>query len=182
MDNNSTVAGPGTAYLIARCNDFKQVFTLEKEFTTVGRISKNDVKLPFGSVSRTHATIVKTAAGYKVVDNGSRHGVVVNGLRVIEKYLQEGDKVQIGDVHLRFTFREPLAVKKDKDQEGPPSPESSLQVPAAEDRAERLQELKDRLKNLLSRQRELAEQVLEITNEIDRLEKKSGSRELPEES
>jgi pSer/pThr/pTyr-binding forkhead associated (FHA) protein len=104
---STATAGPSTAYLIARLKDFRRVFVLEKEFTSAGRTGANEIKLPFGSVSREHARFVRTPMGFKVTDSGSKHGVQVNAVRVVEKFLQEGDKVKLGDVALTFTFRKP---------------------------------------------------------------------------
>lgn len=101
MATESTTAK--AVYLAIEGDAEKRVFQIAREFTSLGRTSKNDIRLPFGSVSRVHATILRTPIGYKIVDAGSHNGVFVNGQEVIEKYLQEGDLIQLGEVKLVFT-------------------------------------------------------------------------------
>ncbi len=172
MGDNTTLIQNEVAYLKAKCNDFKDTYTLSKEFTTVGRIGKNDIKLAFGSVSRTHATFVRTPVGYKVVDAGSKHGIVVNGTRVIEKYLSEGDKIQIGDVHLLFTYKEPA-----KPKEPPPEMSSEVEMPPANDDVARdIRVLKKQVQTLLDKAERLSEQIEALEKQV-----KSSSRELDSE-
>ena len=151
-NENSTAIEPGTAYLIARSKSFKQVFTVTKEFTSIGRTGRNDVKLPFGSVSRTHATLVRTSMGYKITDASSKHGVVVNSMRVIEKYLQEGDKIEVGDVALKFTFKKPEESAAD------PQPQSTS-APAAQDPEPEIEEIANLVDDLIQKVRRLEERV-----------------------
>ncbi len=66
----------------------------------VGRLSSLEVFLPDESVSRQHAELVRTAAGWVVRDQGSTNGTFVNGNRLgrAEERLREGDVLQFGDV------------------------------------------------------------------------------------
>jgi Nif-specific regulatory protein len=64
----------------------------------VGRDGSNDLVLRDEHASRHHACF---GAGW-VRDEGSRHGTLVNGARVVEKRLGDGDVVQIGGVLLTF--------------------------------------------------------------------------------
>jgi len=52
------------------------------------------------SVSRFHASLLRTSKGVWIVDLQAREGVVVNGVRVKWAWLEDGDTVGIG----RFTF------------------------------------------------------------------------------
>jgi hypothetical protein len=71
-------------------------------FTTIGRTRQNNVQLDSGSVSRRHAQISLTENGYVVRDLGSENGTYVNGDRITEHPLADGDHVQFGA--LRFSF------------------------------------------------------------------------------
>ncbi len=53
------------------------------------------------SVSKTHALLISTEAGVYIRDLASRTHVLVNGKSVIETFLHNGDRLQIGS----FTFR-----------------------------------------------------------------------------
>jgi len=99
--------GSRTGFLVAEAGGLRQVFGLIQENTQIGRTSRNDIRLPFTAVSRAHALVVRTPMGYKIVDNQSKNGVFVNDVRVIEKFLEEGDRIRIGEVNLGFTYRDP---------------------------------------------------------------------------
>lgn len=69
----------------------------------IGRLPECDVTLDDTSVSRRHARIMKTAAGWTITDLGSTNGVKVNGSRVTESDLTDGDRLQLGSVELLFS-------------------------------------------------------------------------------
>ncbi len=69
---------------------------------TLGRSEKADIVLPEPASSRLHADIGETAGSYWVRDRGSSNGTWVNGRRVREKVLEDGDRVRIGTVELAF--------------------------------------------------------------------------------
>ena len=57
------------------------------------------------SVSRQHAEIVQTAAGVTIRDLGSRNGIVVQGERVSDYALDDGEHVTLGDVEIWLEAR-----------------------------------------------------------------------------
>lgn len=70
---------------------------------TIGRHQQNQLQLPGGLVSRFHATVEPRPDGQCwLQDQGSTAGTLVNGERVIQQSLSEGDEIAIGDVKLRF--------------------------------------------------------------------------------
>ncbi len=77
-------------------------FPLNKDQVILGREVRCDVMIANDSISRRHAEIVRMAEGWLVRDLGSRNGTFVNGQRVQEYLLQEGDLITIGDVNLTF--------------------------------------------------------------------------------
>jgi hypothetical protein len=76
---------------------------LLEEVTTIGRTAANSIALPDGSVSSTHARVVRTAEGFVLEDSGSRNGTFVNSEKVAGKrLLADGDTVRFGKVLLTF--------------------------------------------------------------------------------
>jgi len=77
-------------------------FALTPGTTSIGRSPKNQISLPFAEVSRHHANVVFTADGYRIVDLNSGNGILVNGKRVTDWLLNDGDVIQIGMEKLTF--------------------------------------------------------------------------------
>jgi len=73
---------------------------------TIGRDPSNDLVLPDAMVSRRHAVIEHRGTQFFLRDCSSANGSVVNGDRVSERGLRDGDLVAIGSV--RLLFREEL--------------------------------------------------------------------------
>ncbi len=69
---------------------------------TIGRSSDNDIVIPDVLASRHHATLVPAPGGAEIRDNRSINGTFVNGARVEQARLNEGDTVTIGNVDLLF--------------------------------------------------------------------------------
>ncbi|MBI3892729.1 MAG: FHA domain-containing protein [Candidatus Wallbacteria bacterium] len=69
----------------------------------IGRGSKCGLKLGDNSVSSRHAQIVGDAAHVFIKDLGSANGTWVNGARVLEKSLRNGDRIQLGLAELVFS-------------------------------------------------------------------------------
>lgn len=80
---------------------------LGKEFvlrgdTSIGRAGNNDIVVKDAKVSRQHATVKLKGKEYVIIDLNSSNGIFVNGERVKEHVLTEGDQVGIGDFVLEF--------------------------------------------------------------------------------
>ncbi|ANW63666.1 ABC transporter ATP-binding protein [Mycobacterium sp. djl-10] len=69
----------------------------------IGRATDNEIVIPDVLASRHHATLVPSAGGAEIIDNRSINGTFVNGQRVEQATLREGDVVTIGNVDLVFT-------------------------------------------------------------------------------
>jgi hypothetical protein len=70
--------------------------------TTIGRTRHNDVQVDAPSVSRKHAEIALTENGYVLRDLGSENGTFVNGERIAEHPLIDGDLLHFGGVGFSF--------------------------------------------------------------------------------
>jgi pSer/pThr/pTyr-binding forkhead associated (FHA) protein len=75
---------------------------LTAEVTHLGRSQSADIVLDDASVSRRHAILAVRAGRTVVLDDRSLNGVVVNGTRVREAALDDGDTIVIGRVVLRY--------------------------------------------------------------------------------
>ena len=73
-----------------------QVFPLRGQEWRVGRTPDSELSLVDVGVSRQHARFVERDDGYAVEDLGSANGTYVNGERVDERMLEDGDVVQFG--------------------------------------------------------------------------------------
>lgn len=71
--------------------------------TTIGRSEDSQVRVVNPSVSRQHAVITVTPAGYALHDLHSQNGTFINGERVDASLLMDGDEVIFGDA--AFLFR-----------------------------------------------------------------------------
>jgi hypothetical protein len=76
---------------------------LTKTASTIGRSSDNDVQLSNDSISSHHAEIHRRREGdFYIVDLASSNGVYVNGNRVNQLELHDGDLIELGEVRLHF--------------------------------------------------------------------------------
>ena len=73
---------------------------------TIGRDPSNDLVLPDAMVSRRHAVIEHRGGQFFLRDCNSANGSVVNGDRVSERSLRDGDLAAIGS--MRLLFREEI--------------------------------------------------------------------------
>jgi pSer/pThr/pTyr-binding forkhead associated (FHA) protein len=79
---------------------------LAKERTTIGRHRESDIFLEDLAVSRTHTTINRDPSGqYVLRDENSANGTLVNGQRVSEQVLRDGDEIQVGQTTLVYHGR-----------------------------------------------------------------------------
>lgn len=103
----------GTPYLIVLASPANHsvgsMFSLSRPSMLVGRGARSDITIDDARVSRHHAR-VEIRGGLRVlVDLDSTNGTFVNGARVRERALKEGDKVQFGpDTILKYTVQDLL--------------------------------------------------------------------------
>jgi pSer/pThr/pTyr-binding forkhead associated (FHA) protein len=75
---------------------------LGKGVTHIGRGLAADLHLDEDSVSRRHAILVHRRNGMRVLDDRSSNGTFVNGRRIVQTDLQNGDVLVLGRVVLRY--------------------------------------------------------------------------------
>lgn len=77
-------------------------YVLRETTVSVGRLPECDITVVDPNVSRRHAEIQPRGDGFVVVDLGSTNGTRVNGVRVSERELHDGDELGFGNVLLTF--------------------------------------------------------------------------------
>ncbi|MBA2621311.1 MAG: FHA domain-containing protein [Acidobacteria bacterium] len=89
----------------------REIELLPERIYSIGRARENDISLNDKQVSRRHAQIVGGADGYKIIDGSfaaggeiirSANRVFVNGAPTLEKVLEDGDRIVIGESSLKF--------------------------------------------------------------------------------
>ncbi len=83
--------------------DAGTVYALAKEQMTLGRAASNDIVIPDPQASRRHAIITRRPDGFVVADLHSTNGTSINGHRIEEGLLDEGDILTLGATSFRFT-------------------------------------------------------------------------------
>ena len=68
----------------------------------IGRVEGVDLVLDDKGISRRHCEIARTADGHSVKDLGSSNGTFVNGEKVTERTLADGDQLRVGGVTLTY--------------------------------------------------------------------------------
>ena len=71
----------------------------------IGRDADNEMVITDDNASRRHARIYQTAQGYLLEDLRSRNGTLVNGQKISQQLLQNGDVIQIGQTQFRFEIQ-----------------------------------------------------------------------------
>jgi pSer/pThr/pTyr-binding forkhead associated (FHA) protein len=79
---------------------------LHADVVRVGRSPANDIVLDDASVSRRHALLTVRGDATVILDDRSLNGIQVNGARVSEAALKDGDTVLLGHVTLRYVQRD----------------------------------------------------------------------------
>jgi pSer/pThr/pTyr-binding forkhead associated (FHA) protein len=92
------------AFLIV---DGKRAVSLERPVTAIGRKSDNHIVIKNQHVSRYHAQIRNIKGRYLVMDLESTVGTSVNGKKVSQAFLKEGDVISVGGTPLIFGVGNP---------------------------------------------------------------------------
>ncbi|MGZ3459326.1 MAG: FHA domain-containing protein, partial [Archangium sp.] len=95
-------AGPRGPHLKGRFPDGTTGEFPLGELTTLGRHPSNTVRLVDREVSKEHASIERMGQDFILRDLGSSNGTFVNGRRVAELRLRDGDEIALGASKLVF--------------------------------------------------------------------------------
>ena len=70
--------------------------------TKIGRSLDNDLVVPHQSISRHHASIAIENGGFRLRDLNSQNGSFVDGKRISESGLRDGNMIKLGDAQFKF--------------------------------------------------------------------------------
>ncbi|MFN3373498.1 MAG: FHA domain-containing protein, partial [Chloroflexus sp.] len=93
----ATIIAAGSAVLHISESSVERDVVLSAQPLTLGRAPDNDLVLQSRFVSARHARIEPDGRGHRIVDVGSRNGLLFAGQRVTERVLADGDVIRIGD-------------------------------------------------------------------------------------
>ena len=98
--------------------------TFDREIINVGKQSSANLRLEDVNVSRKHAVIERRESGeWRVTDLGSTNGTTVNGRRITQAILQNGDRLLLGETTLVIGITQGGESARDGDLERAPVPE-----------------------------------------------------------
>jgi pSer/pThr/pTyr-binding forkhead associated (FHA) protein len=89
-------------HLAIEDGDSVLLVTLDRPVLHIGRSPSADIVLDDATVSRRHAVIALQDGATVLLDDRSRHGVMVNGERVQRAVLSNGDTIHLGGVAMRY--------------------------------------------------------------------------------
>lgn len=96
-----------TPHLILERDGAQRPLALTQQVTHLGRGFAATLQLEDPGVSRRHAIVVQRRDGVRILDDRSAGGIWVNGRRVLEADLHDGDVIVLGRSVL--VYREPVA-------------------------------------------------------------------------
>jgi predicted component of type VI protein secretion system len=119
---------------------------LSKPILLVGRHQECDIQIPSRKISRRHCCVAQVGKTLVVRDLGSTNGIRVNGERLPEGQLQDGDELTIGNIRYQFRLTdEPPAHARskspdpvaDSDDHSLPIQETGGNIPAPREKRDR---------------------------------------------
>lgn len=122
---------PMASLILTQPDGNEAEFPLGEMITRIGRAAENEIALDDGSISTFHAEIHPDGERHVLKDLGSTNGVRVNGERVTEARLADGDLLRFGNLRARY-----LGVAAPAGKTGAPAPPPTAQQPAAKVPAE----------------------------------------------
>lgn len=123
-----------------------QEYLLGADIISVGRGNECQIRLDDRSVSRNHATLKSSPEGEVTLICSGERPVKVEGRKVPQAVLLDGQKVQIGSTVFRFSQVDPptLSSASPPQVKESPLPQNNEQRPLAENQEERAVELETR--------------------------------------
>ena len=71
----------------------------------LGRSQHAHITIPDSNLSRSHCAIAATGQGYRIEDMSSTNGTTVNGKRIDQALLREGDRIVLGETEMEFRVK-----------------------------------------------------------------------------
>ncbi len=92
-------------FVVLAGQDIGRKYDIEKSEIYIGRNETCEIYIDDEDVSRVHAKVISEPESVYIQDLGSTNGTLVNGEKVQRHKLQDGDRVQVGNLTvLKFNF------------------------------------------------------------------------------
>lgn len=99
-------------------------YRLDKPAMVVGRDTSCDISIDNLGISRTHCQFIKRGPTYIIQDMNSQNGTYVNGTRIGEHYLNDGDEILVAKYTMVFQNEAQAAQQPSADAEDKIVPDS----------------------------------------------------------
>ncbi len=96
------MAAAETYQLAYKVGEEEHAYTLQAGETVMGRGPECQIQLTDYGISRQHAKVVKNGDEFVAIDLNSRNGTRVNGARITQVALTDGDEITLGKYPLYF--------------------------------------------------------------------------------
>jgi pSer/pThr/pTyr-binding forkhead associated (FHA) protein len=90
-------------------------YDLDKDATTLGRRSENEVPVESAAVSGRHLVILREGPRFRLRDLDSTNGTLLNGAPVRETMLAHHDVIRVGEIEFEFNDPSWAEITPDKD-------------------------------------------------------------------
>jgi pSer/pThr/pTyr-binding forkhead associated (FHA) protein len=77
-------------------------YFIQNERIVIGRSQSADITIDDTKSSREHAELVRVGGAYVITDLKSHNGVIVNDKKIIQKTLEDGDQIIIGQTVFKY--------------------------------------------------------------------------------
>lgn len=115
------------AELVINTPHSKETIDLNETPFTIGRHDGNNFTYNDPGLSRRHCTIRRKADKFVIEDLDSKNGTVVNGVETDQTVLKDGDRIEVGELDIRFQ-----QTPGDRDQADPESRSGSAESSSPE--------------------------------------------------
>ena len=104
----SPASGSSAYFVVIAGAEAGRMYKLDEPEMMIGRAMEGGIRIVDDGVSRRHAKVQRDSESrITVVDLGSTNGTYVNGDRVSQQILADGDKIQIGTTTiLKFSYQD----------------------------------------------------------------------------
>ena len=101
MINPAMLDGVSANFIVKGPNGVEKAFPMRQLVMAIGRSDQCEISVKDGSVSGKHAEVMKMNGEIRVKDLGSANGIYVNGERVEDAELYDGDIIRMGQTSIR---------------------------------------------------------------------------------
>ncbi len=102
MINPALLDGVSANFIVKGPSGVEKAYPMRTLVVSIGRSDQCDIAVKDGSMSGKHAEISKFNGEIKVKDAGSANGIYVNGEKVEEAELYDGDILRLGQTSIRI--------------------------------------------------------------------------------